>query len=89
MDALLESPALTYARAKEIEEHLAKLEGRVTLEFNIAASGAVVRARIRSSALGAPAVHACILKRLRKWRFPRPEGGSPIPITYPIYFQAQ
>jgi TonB family protein len=62
------------------------LTGRVTVKFVIAPSGAVQEATIRDSNLGRPEVESCITRAVRRWRFPRPEGGGMVVVSYPFVF---
>jgi len=63
------------------------LAGKVVLEWTIGAGGRVVAAKTKSSSLKNPSVEACILRNLKKWRFPSPKGGVVI-ITYPFLFNS-
>ncbi len=63
-----------------------KLEGKVTVEFTVARTGTVTDARVISSTLRSSKVEKCIVKTIRRWRFPRPEDEAII--AYPFIFQA-
>lgn len=65
------------------------LQGRVVVSWVIAATGKVSRARIKQSTLDSPAVLACIVERVRTWRFPRPAGGGVVEVKYPFIFRAR
>jgi len=32
------------------------------------------------------AVHACVQRRVRQWRFPEPKGGGTVRVSYPWIF---
>jgi hypothetical protein len=65
-----------------------QLQGKLMLDWVIAPSGRVSRARQVSSTLSSPAVASCVLARIRTWVFPRPEGGS-VTVRYPFVFRAK
>jgi TonB family protein len=65
-----------------------KLSGKVVVRFVIDPDGKVTAAEIPDSSLKAPAVEDCILKRVRSWRFPQPEGGA-VSVAYPFVFEAK
>lgn len=60
------------------------LEGRVTMRFMIAPSGAVQVAGVQSSTLGNQGVESCVTTAVRRWSFPQPEGGGSVMVTYPF-----
>jgi TonB family protein len=61
--------------------------GRLAIKFGISPSGAVQTSCLVSSDLGAPPVDACVLERVLNWRFPAPEGGGWVIVTYPFTFE--
>jgi len=62
------------------------LQGRVTIQWRIAASGAVASARVASSTLRNSAAESCIVRRIQRMRFPRPAGGGSVTVSYPFIF---
>lgn len=62
------------------------LSGRVVFTWTVAANGSVKSARQRSSTVGDAKVSQCVLKIIRKMKFPKPEGGE-VEISYPFMFQ--
>ena len=60
------------------------LEGRVTMRFMIAPSGAVQVATVQSSSLANQGVEQCVTQAVRRWAFPQPEGGGMVMVTYPF-----
>jgi len=73
-----------YARAFLSQPHL---EGRLTIQFIVAADGTVSDARLDSSTLDSPVTEACIAEQPCKWRFPPTTGGGPVTVTYPLRLQ--
>ncbi|MCB0392657.1 MAG: AgmX/PglI C-terminal domain-containing protein [Bdellovibrionales bacterium] len=61
-----------------------KLMGRVAVDFTIGSSGQVKIANLSSSTLHSQIVENCILMRLKTWRFPSPEGGVDVKVSYPF-----
>jgi hypothetical protein len=62
------------------------LAGRLSVGFTIAGSGQVISSVLQSSTLGAGATAAesCIVNAVRRWEFPRPEGGGIVIVSYPF-----
>jgi TonB family protein len=63
------------------------LEGRVNVQFTIAPSGKVPVAVVASSTLDHDATENCIAKSVKRWKFPKPEGGGNVVVTYPFVLQ--
>ena len=51
------------------------LEGVVATKFEIGANGRLNYSKVFRSTLGNQGVENCIVKNMKGWRFPRPEGG--------------
>lgn len=60
------------------------LSGRVAVDFVIGGNGLVKTASIGSTTLNAKAVEECILMRLKSWKFPLPENGVDVKVSYPF-----
>lgn len=60
--------------------------GRVAIRFTIAASGKVSDSAVAESNLADADVGPCIAAAVRRWKFPRPEGGS-VELTYPFVLE--
>lgn len=72
------------------ERELAKdpnLEGKVAVSFQIGPVGSVIRTTIAETTLGNSAAEQCMLNQVKKWRFPAPEGGGVVDVTYPFIFR--
>jgi TonB family protein len=61
------------------------LEGRVSVQFHIAPSGAVQSSQVASSNMGNAAVEQCVAQAARRWSFPQSPGLTVV--TYPFLFQ--
>ncbi len=84
------------AIAKVINEHLAEVSrcyeqamlhggsfgGRMLLEWTIAAPGTVQSARVKNTDIRNEAFGACVLGRLKTWRFPAMRGAAQV--SYPF-----
>lgn len=60
------------------------LAGRVAVRFTIGGNGTVRSAGVANTTLGSNLVEDCIVRRLRSWKFPLPEGGVDVGVTYPF-----
>lgn len=60
------------------------LGGRVAIGFTIGSGGDVRIANVENTTLGSKIVEDCILMRLKTWKFPLPEGGREVKVSYPF-----
>ncbi len=60
------------------------LAGRVAIAFVIGANGQVKAASVENSTVNSKQVEECIVLRLRSWRFPLPNGGVDVKVSYPF-----
>ncbi len=60
------------------------LSGRVAVNWVIDGSGRVKVANVKNTSLNNKTVEDCILRRLRTWKFPIPEGNQDVPVSYPF-----
>lgn len=63
----------------------ASLAGKIEIEFTIDEEGNVEEARVSNNKMGSDAVGECIVSRIRRWKFPKPQGGS-VTVNYPFIF---
>lgn len=64
------------------------LYGKVQVKFTIDANGSVSEQRVGLTTLKSAMVEGCILRRLARWKFPKPKGGTHVLVTYPFMFKA-
>jgi len=64
------------------------LYGKVAIRFTIGSNGGVETQRIGDTTLKNATVEGCILQRVAKWKFPAPEGGTKVLVTYPFLFKS-
>ena len=60
------------------------LGGRVAVNFEIGSNGRVRTAGILNTTLHSSMVENCIIRRLKSWKFPLPEGGVNVKVSYPF-----
>ena len=65
-----------------------ELFGRVVTEFTIAANGTVIASVVQSSTLGNSPVEQCIAGAVRRWEFPKPDGGGLVIVSYPFMLKS-
>lgn len=70
-----------YEQGLQMEPGLA---GRVVANWTINGQGAVVEPGIGGTTLNAKSVEDCITMRLRSWKFPLPQGGVSVKVSYPF-----
>ena len=61
------------------------LTGKIEIEFTIGEDGAVAEARVATNKMGSDEVAQCIVSRIQRWRFPKPQGGS-VTVNFPFIF---
>jgi TonB family protein len=62
------------------------LEGRAVVQFTIAPTGQVLASVLQSSTLNAVAVESCVVNAVKRWEFPKPNGGGLVIVSYPFQF---
>lgn len=60
------------------------LNGRVAIGFTIGGNGLVKSAQIENTTLNSKTVEDCLLLRLKSWKFPLPDGGVDVKVSYPF-----
>ena len=61
------------------------LAGKVKVQFTILGSGRVGEVQALENTMGETAVAQCIVSRVKRWRFPKPDGGS-VTVAFPFVF---
>ena len=79
--------AVRYCYEVEVQRQ-PNLRGRVEIAWRINLQGSVTTARVASSSLRNARVEGCIVRQVRRWRFPRPDGGE-VSVQYPFIFGVQ
>jgi TonB family protein len=65
-----------------------ELYGKVAVKFTILADGGVEAQSITNSTLKHQLVESCILQKVSLWKFPKPEGGTKVLVSYPFLFKS-
>lgn len=60
--------------------------GKIKVNFTIAASGSVSATSINSDTIGDSAMAGCVTGKIQRWKFPNPRGGQQVQVTYPFVF---
>lgn len=76
--------ALRYCYESEVQRQRS-LKGKVMVQWRVDRAGLVPTARVASSTLNDSRVEGCIVRQVRKWRFPKPDGGE-VSVLYPFIF---
>jgi hypothetical protein len=64
------------------------LYGKVQVKFTINETGTVLSQRVGITTLKNAMVEGCILRRMTRWKFPKPKGGTHVLVTYPFMFKS-
>ena len=64
------------------------LFGKVAIRFEIGSAGEVTSQKIGDTTLKNSSVEGCILNRVAAWKFPAPQGGTKVLVTYPFLFKS-
>lgn len=63
------------------------IAGRVGVKFTIGGNGQVKLADVENTTLNSKQIEECILMRLKSWKFPLPDGGVDVKVSYPFSFK--
>ncbi|MEO8215273.1 MAG: AgmX/PglI C-terminal domain-containing protein, partial [Myxococcales bacterium] len=61
-----------------------QLSGRLVVQFTIAPAGQVIAAVLQNSTLANARVENCAVQAVRRWPFPKPDGGGLVTVSYPF-----
>jgi hypothetical protein len=61
-----------------------EIAGRVMSQFTIGSNGMVVASGISSTTLHDAPAEQCIAEAIKRWEFPRPDGGGIVMVQYPF-----
>jgi TonB family protein len=76
---------IRFCYEQELSTHR-NLAGRMVVQFSIAGSGQVLASVMQSSTLGNARVENCAVLAVRRWDFPKPDGGGLVMVSYPFVF---
>jgi len=63
------------------------LSGKVAVVFTIDPTGVVSDTKVSDTSLHNSATEQCMLARIQRWRFPEPQGGGEVNVTFPWFFK--
>jgi hypothetical protein len=64
------------------------MKGRVAVQFTIGATGKVPSSIVSETDIKNSSVTNCIAQAVRRWSFPKPQGGGTVIVTYPFVLAA-
>lgn len=62
------------------------LDGRISIQFVISPQGQVLSSVLQSTTMGNVHVEKCVVDAVRRWQFPKPDGGGIAIVSYPFNF---
>jgi TonB family protein len=78
---------IKFCYEQELQKNAA-LGGKVAVAWTIDPAGAVSESNVSESSIGNANVESCIVQRIRRWKFPEPQGGGVVSVTFPWIFKA-
>lgn len=63
------------------------LAGRVAVKFIISGTGQVQLAAVAETTIEDPEMESCVVEAVKRIKFPQPEGGGIVIVTYPFEFK--
>jgi hypothetical protein len=79
--------AIQFCFEKELQR-FPHLSGKVTLSWRVELDGRVSNAAVANSSLGNPGTEGCMVRQLKTWVFPKPQG-TVAQVTFPFLFKGQ
>jgi TonB family protein len=76
---------LQYCYEKQLRQQ-AGLAGRVVLEWVVTPAGSVSVVKIATSSLSSSEAVNCMMDKVKKWKFPKPQGSGNVEVVYPFVF---
>jgi hypothetical protein len=79
--------AIQFCYEKELQRfpHLA---GKVTIDWKVDLDGRVQLAKLGSSSLSNPSAESCMVRQIKAWQFPKPNGVV-CNVSFPFFFKGQ
>jgi hypothetical protein len=78
---------IRYCYQRELQKDW-DLEGRIVFRFVIGRDGSVVSAEVIESDLANQVLESCVNERLMRLKFPAPDGGGIVVVSYPFVFSS-
>lgn len=64
------------------------LGGKIAANWQIAPNGTVSVASVLQDTMDSASVKTCVLRTIKRMRFPKPRGGGQVTVTYPFVFSS-
>lgn len=64
------------------------MEGQVSVNFTINASGQVIASAVKNSSINDKPLNNCLSRKIATWRFDKPTNGVNVKVTYPFNFKS-
>jgi TonB family protein len=64
-----------------------KLAGKLVIAWVIGANGRVTKASVVENSTESEKLGKCVTSRVRRWRFPKPDGGGVVNVKFPFVFK--
>ena len=68
--------------------HKQDLAGRVMITFTISGTGQVIASVVANSTINNPGVGQCIAQAVKRFEFPKPQGGGIVIVSYPFVLKS-
>lgn len=78
---------ILYCYERQLSAH-PDLFGKIAVRFTIGPNGMVESQKIGDTTLRNATVEGCILNKVASWKFPTPQGGTRVMVTYPFLFKS-
>jgi hypothetical protein len=76
--------ALRYCYETEVQRAHG-LKGKIVIQWRVDRAGLVPMAKVASTTMNNAAVEGCLVRQVKKWHFPKPDGGE-VQVMYPFIF---
>jgi TonB family protein len=63
-----------------------KLAGKLKITFTVGSTGEVLEVKVLKDEVGDADLAECVLAKVKRWKFPAPEGGGIVSVNYPFVF---
>jgi outer membrane biosynthesis protein TonB len=63
-----------------------RASGKMAVRFVVGLPGRVNSVAVTQSTISDSRMRSCVTGKIKRWKFPRPRGGSPVTVNYPFVF---
>ena len=64
------------------------MNGKIEVKIMISGTGNVILSTINSTSMNNPTVENCIVRQIKKLKFPAPKNGKRVKVRYPFRFKS-